>query len=318
MPKETAPIQARFAAAVDRFVARAEQDPYVIAAILAGSFSHDSASVWEKSDIDLVVVTRDEKIHSGNRLKRSSVALVEEGLNLHLWMQTRGEFRKTMDGSIRGSFIHSLLSKSRLLFTRDQTIKELYENLKHLGSRDQQVNLLRAACMAVPILYKAEKWLHVKDDTRYSFLWIMGCVQALAQIEVALAGEIAEREVIQQALKINPTFFDAIYTDLIDKKKTQREVAGALEKIDQYLSRKTRVLFGPILDFLRDAGAVRSASEIETHFSNQYGVSQVTTACEWLADKDVIAKVSSPVRLTDKSKVEFDEMAFYYDGEPDR
>jgi hypothetical protein len=140
-------------------------------------------------------------------------------------------------------------------------------------------------------------------------------VTFLSQIEVALAGEIAEREVIQQALKLNPAFFDAVYTELIDGRKTKREVAAALEKIDQYLSKKTRTLFGPILDYLKDAGAVRSAGEIETYFVNQYGVSQATTACEWLADKEVIAKVSSPTRLTDKGRVEFDEMAFYYDDD---
>jgi hypothetical protein len=37
----------------------------------------------------------------------------------------------------------------------------------------------------------------------------------------------------------------------------------------------------------------------------------VTTACEWLADNDVIMKVSSPMRLFKKGHVQFEEMAFY-------
>ena len=43
----------------------------------------------------------------------------------------------------------------------------------------------------------------------------------------------------------------------------------------------------------------------------------VTTACEWLADQDVIMKVSSPTRLFKKGHVQFEEMAFYYEKEQD-
>ena len=45
----------------------------------------------------------------------------------------------------------------------------------------------------------------------YSFLWLMYSLAELAKIEVTLHGEIAGREVVQQALKHNPDFFRAIY-----------------------------------------------------------------------------------------------------------
>ena len=38
-------------------------------------------------------------------------------------------------------------------------------------------------------------------------------------------------------------------------------------------------------------------------------------AYEWLADKGILAKVSAPLRLTEKSRVTVDEAAYYYDGE---
>jgi hypothetical protein len=305
-------VRERFEAALERVVERARQDPYVVAAILCGSLSYDN--VWEKSDIDLVIITRDEKITGGKRLKRNTLCLLESGVNVHAILFPRGEFRKLMDGSLRGSFIHSFLSKSRLLFSRDDTIRQLYENLQHLGARDRQVQLLKHANMVLPALHKAEKWLRVKKDLDYAFLYVLYCVQSLAQIEVAVDNQIAGREVIQQALAINPEFFGAIYTDLINRKKTARDIGQAVERIDQYVTRKIKTLFAPVLEYLECAGSVRSASEIENHFANTYNLENISLACEWLADKDVITKVSSPVRLTDRSRVEFDEMAFYYDG----
>jgi len=37
----------------------------------------------------------------------------------------------------------------------------------------------------------------------------------------------------------------------------------------------------------------------------------VDIACEWLAEEGLIQRVSNPLRLTDKSKIEVDEAAYY-------
>ena len=298
--------QRRFTAALDAFVERAKQEPYLLAIILGGSLSHDR--VWEKSDIDLLVVGRDEK---DNSKECKSFSLVENGVNIHASLQSRSQFKRMIEGSLQSTFMHSFFSQSRLLFTRDETIRELYENVERLGAKDREVQLLRAGTGVLPCLYKAQKWFHAKNDLDYSFLWIMYCVTELARIEVFLTHQVAGREVIQQALDLNPKLFKALYTDLINQKKTSKTIGTALELIDLYLKKKVRVLFQPILDYLTEQGAPRSATEIETHFKNQMNLEGVTTACEWLADEDVIMKVSSPKRLFKNGRVQFEEMAFY-------
>jgi len=51
-------IQQKFIKALDLLVEEVKEDRSVLAAILCGSLSHDT--VWEKSDIDLVLVTIDD------------------------------------------------------------------------------------------------------------------------------------------------------------------------------------------------------------------------------------------------------------------
>ena len=86
-----------------------------------GSLSYDV--VWEKSDIDLMLVTRDEKN------EREGVVLVELDVNIHANLITRSEFRKRVEGALGSSILHSTLSKGRMLFTRDETIAKLWDNL---------------------------------------------------------------------------------------------------------------------------------------------------------------------------------------------
>jgi hypothetical protein len=137
-------IERRFTEALDVLVGHVRKDSAVLAAILCGSLSHDT--VWEKSDIDLVLVTIDDK-----RVPASDIALSADGINVHAILIPRAEFRKTVEGALRNSFMHSLLAKGRLLFTHDPTIADLCNTLQMLGSRDTAVRLLqrgRTPCRA--------------------------------------------------------------------------------------------------------------------------------------------------------------------------
>jgi hypothetical protein len=210
--------------------------------------------------------------------------------------------------------MHSLLAKGRLLYTHDDTIAGLCERLREIGERDTQVQLLRAATGALPAVYKAHKFFITRGDLDYTALWILQAATPLARVEVIGARQLADREVIPHAMKLNPALFKTIYTDLLNAKKTVKSVQAALDAIDQYLARRAPTLFAPVIEHLREAGEARSCSEIENHFKRNFDVGGVTTACEYLADQGLIGKASTPVQLTKKSNIEVQELAFFYMG----
>jgi predicted nucleotidyltransferase len=302
-------IHQKFTEALDALVEEVREDRSVLAAILCGSLSHDT--VWAKSDIDLVLVTIDDK-----KVEASDVALDAGGVNVHAFLLPRAQFRKTVEGSVRNSFMHSLLTKGRLLYTYDQTIADLCDGLREIGERDTQVQLLRAATSALPAIYKAHKWFVTRGDLDYTALWILYAATPLAKVEVFGARLLADREVIPQALKLNPAFFKTIYADLLNEKKTPKSIQKALDAIDGYMAERASTLFGPVIEHLREVGETRSSAEIETHFKRNFDVCGVMTACEYLADQGLIGKASTPVHLTKKSNIEVQELAFFSLTEP--
>ena len=295
--------------ALEALVEQVKGDRSVLAAILCGSLAHDK--VWAKSDIDLVLVTIDDK-----KVDRTDIALYADGLNVHAFLIPRARFRQTVEGSLRNSFMHSLLAKGRLLYTHDQTIADLCASLTEIGERDTQVQLLRAATSALPAIYKAHKFFVTRGDLDYTGLWILYAATPLAQVEVIGARLLADREVIPQAMELNHTFFKKVYSDLLNAKKTRRSVQTALDAIDRYVAERTAMLFGPVIDYLREIGEARGSSEIEDYFKRNFDVSGVTTVCEYLADQGIFGKASTPARLTKKSNVEVQELAFFYIEEP--
>jgi hypothetical protein len=294
-----------FSVALDKLVEQVKHDRSVLAAILCGSLSHDT--VWAKSDIDLVLVTIDDK-----KTAKCGLSLYADGINVHASLVPRADFRKMVEGSIRNSMLHSLLAKGRLLYTHDETIAELCSQLHLIGERDNQIQLFAAASWALPSIYKAHKWFITRQDLDYTALWILYAANALAKVEVLSARLLVDREVLPQAMKVNPAFFKIVYSDLLNTRKTAKSVEAALAAIDDYIGTRAAALFDPIIDHLREVGEARSATEIEDHFKRNFGIEDVTTALEYLADQRLIGKAPLPVRLTKKSNVDVEELAFFY------
>jgi hypothetical protein len=298
-------IAQRFTAALEALVEQVKKDRSILAAILCGSLSHDK--VWAKSDIDLVLVTIDDK-----KVDQADLALYADGVNVHTVLIPRAQFRKTADASIRNSFMHSLFAKGRLLYTHDDTISNLMARTREIGQRDTTVQLLRAATHALAPVYKAHKWLVTRGDLNYTALWILYAATPIAQIEIIGRRLLADREVIPQAMELYPALFKTIYVELLNGKKTRKNVEAALDAVERYLGERASTLFAPVIDHLRDVGEARSCTEIEDHFKRNFDLSGVTMACEYLADQGLIGKASAPVQLTRRSNIEVEELAFFF------
>jgi predicted nucleotidyltransferase len=302
-------VQEKFEAALGRLIEQVKLDRSILAAILCGSLSYDK--VWAKSDIDLVLVTIDDKALKEEPGGRS---LYADDVNVHAVMISRAQFRKTVEGSIHNSFMHSVLAKGRLLYTHDESIAGLCAKLVDIGERDMRLQLLAAATTALPAVYKARKWFATRGDLNYTALWILYAATPLAKIEVIGRRLLADREVIPQALTLNPGFFGIVYTDMLNCRKTRKNIAAALDAVDAYLAERV-VVFDPVIEHLREVGEARSCTEIEDHFERNFGIDCVTTACEYLADQGWIGKVSTAGKMTKRSNVEVEELAFVYLGE---
>lgn len=303
-PKLKSEVHPQIEGALERFTDTIVADRYIVAAILTSNLKEEN--VWEKTNIHITLIMRD-----GTKFQKQEYQLIEDGIPIRVRLVNRDRYKKLMERNIQGGHLHALYAQSEILFTKDPTLKELHKDLDVIGERDKQTQLLNMAGGLTTILDKTEKWFHVKKDYDYTFYYLILAVKELARIEAIMNGEVPKRKAIYQALKSNPEFFNAIFTDILDIPKDESVLAKVLDKIDVFLEEHIQTFFKPILDFLEDAGGERSLSDIYDHFgSRQLWLSM---ACEWLSRKDVLELFSSPIRLTMDSKVSVDEPAYFYD-----
>ena len=308
-----ADIHAQIQSAVENITDTLEQDRYILAAILTSNLAENN--VWEKTTVQITLILRD-----GTKFKQRQFQLIEEGIPIRVQLHTRSDYRKLLERTPQGSTLHSILAESRILFSKDSLFAVDGDanfsvgdpSYLQVAERDMHSQLFNAAAEATAILAKAEKWFHLKKDLNYTFLYLTYLVRVLARIETLMHSETPRRKVIYQALEHNASFFNAVFTDLIDKPKDEAILRDALEQVDRYLEDNLRTLFKPLLDFLEESGDERTITDIYMHFGKRELALEL--ACEWLAQKEVIEQFSAPVRLTKDSQTSVEEPAYYFDA----
>lgn len=305
-PRLKAEIHADIKNAVETFTDTIAEDRYVVAAILTSNLAEDN--VWEKTNVHISLIMRD-----GTKYRQKECQLIEDGISIRVTHYTRDQFKKLLERNLQGSFLHSIFLQSEILFTKDPTITELLEDLDMIGERDKQSQLFNIAGFVTTILAKTEKWFYVKKDYDYTFYYLLFAVKQLARIETVLQGETPKRKVIYQALKHNPEFFNAIFTDILNIPKDEKVLGSVLDMIETYLEDNVHTFFKPLLDFLEETGGERSLSDIHDHFGSRQ--LWINMACEWLAQKEILEQFSTPIRLTKDSKVSVEEPSYFFDVE---
>ncbi len=296
----------RFEAALARLVEQLQADPHVLAVILFGSLSH--GQVWAKSDIDLVIVT-DER---GG--KCSGLSLLQDGVIVHAQLMPRQTFVQGVQSGTEDSWLVSIMATGRVLFVRDESLRELVDGLGTLGARDRQLALLGTMCGLFPLLTKVEKWLYAERDVTYAAYWLLALVERLAHLEVLWAGQVPGREALRQARVCNEAFVVATYDELWAAPPTYERVAAVLDLALAQIQER-RAALDPLIDYLREAPGALPARDIAHHFEKNLGVGLVELALEWLAGEQVVVAVPLPARLVPRSRATVDEVGYVWGGE---
>jgi predicted nucleotidyltransferase len=296
-----AKLKERYDAAVNSFISKVKDDPNIIAVIVSGSLAYDV--VWEKSDIDMTVVVRDQI------LKNKYYCIIEDGITINAELMTRSDFKRGVEREIGGSFSQSYLAKGKIVYTTDDSLCEYFEDLKKLGSDDIALSIFYSASMLIDIYDKCQKWLTVRMDPLYAQYYLLKAAEVIANMELCLNGEPASRASIQRALELNPVVITPFYQEAMSHNFSDEEVLKAIEKIDKYLEQHLDVLKKPVIEFMSDQ-QIKTSTLIAKHF--HIGGHFIVDVFDYLVEKGVIEKVSQTIRITPKSKLSVEELGYLF------
>jgi predicted nucleotidyltransferase len=298
---EQTTIKERYLRATESFIDKVKDDPNVIAIIVAGSLAYDQ--VWEKSDIDMTMVVRDQV------LKNDSYCIVEDDITINVGLIVRSGFKRFLDSIKGGSFMHSYLSRGKMVYCTDDSLIEYFEDFKELGRDDLTLSVLLAACELVHHLDKCQKWLRVKKDPLYAQYYLLKAAESIARIEVLISGESPSREAILKAYALNPDMITPYYQDAMSHHYSNEEIELAMSRLEQYLDLHLDLIKQPVIEYMSD-GEMKTITMITKYFRTDSHF--IIAIFDYLAEQGVIAKISQTIRITPKSKKAVEEITYQY------
>lgn len=293
-------IRERFMAAVNEFISRIKNDPNVLAVILQGSLAYDT--VWDKSDIDTVVVVRDQPLNS------LSFCLNVDDLPLNVALVERSKLKRSWEKSYGGSLSHSFITTCEIVYSTDESLKPYLESLKIVGKDDIPLALIAPATAVISLHEKALKWLIVKDNPGYSQFYLLKVAENVARLVLTSRGETPNREAILKAAVYEPVLMQKLYQEPLSYLHSREELFEKLDMVAEYVKSLLPIFSQPIMAFLAD-GDVKTVSMIAKHFhDSSHGMQHLL---EYLCEEGFIMKASKEISITPKSRKNVSEMAYF-------
>ncbi|RXE60389.1 hypothetical protein [Acetivibrio mesophilus] len=245
-------IRERYNKALDSVVLKFKSDPKCLAAFLIGSLSHDL--IWEWSDLQILLIYDDS--YQGS----SDYYLLEQDVPVVVNIRKRNSFKEYLESANVSDYYFCALSKSTLLFTKDKTLQEYFEDIFYIGDRDREIEMLLGFSEAIYYLNKAEKNYYIKRNSANAVYFIFHIAQAIAWLEVARKRLFPEREIIAQASGLKPELFKTIYDPLFYDVVTDQMIEEIIQFCHEYLRDNTEEVYHPIISCLKEHGTLKGFS----------------------------------------------------------
>ena len=285
----------RYKAALERFINSVKNDITVLAVIVWGSLAYDQ--VWEKSDVDIVVLVRDQKIET------SEYCIDVNGIIFNVHIQILQKFMRSME---RSKF-DTAFARAKVAYTTDETITEFLTENQKMGADDIRRSFFSMACDLIGSMEKIEKWIKVKKNLPYAQHTLIKTSGQLAFMELVRRGIKANREAVVELLELDPDFIAPFYLRPMQGEMTEAELYIALDKMHDYLVTH--------LDFLIETAKeamVEGEMRTATMLSRFYGISThgIYHIFDFLTEQGIVIKVTNPIRITPKGRQVAEEVSF--------
>ena len=142
------------------------------------------------------------------RSRPADVALYADGVNVHAFLMPRDGVSKDGRG-IRAQLVHAFVPRQRTasLYARSRRSPTCAPGCTNRSARHTTAAVEGRDECACRRCTRRTNGSFTRGDLDYTALWILYAATPLARIEVIGRGLLADREVIPQAMALNPAFF---------------------------------------------------------------------------------------------------------------
>jgi len=302
-------------AALQQFLERLEEDTSILAVVQLGRFAEET--IWARDSVGVWIIEIDgvtRRLRADGQAEDIHRTFVENGVRLHALLLPRTRFKQMVEGSSRTAFSCSFFEHRELVHCKDPSIERWFDEANTVATRDQEKERLMATTWVIKAHRYTQRLLEIRQDhelAQQAAMWVAHCFAAL---EVIDRGEVFEGDFMAHARSLNPELLKTVYDAPLAKPMDAPVLGEVVRRAGEYLESHAERNLKPLLAYLRKQKRVVPLSEITDHFhATSLYPGHLETACEWLEERGRLEKVSSPFKITRRSRSAVEEPAYFLD-----
>ena len=213
-----------------------------------------SGDVWEESDIDLFVVYKNEF----NEIRDVYSKVLE--IPVHTKLLCKDRFIELYNNDGKRGFVRNLLSKSKLIFSRDDDISEAYNKARY--SNDIHVERWNLVYLGLILkdMKVCKKYLQNRGlNTSYEVL--IRILDSFSKLYININGYSGTRDSVAMASNLNSDI-KILVQEVFAGEITSKTIEKTISYIDNYIGENIIVSSKLVLEYMQKRGEYVSSFEM--------------------------------------------------------
>jgi len=238
--------------AFQKIVKTLQRNKKVLAIFTFGSIV--SGDVWEESDIDLFVVYKNEF----NELRDVYSRVLE--IPVHTKLLSKDKFLELYNNDGKRGFIRNLLSKSKIVFSKDEDISEAYNKARY--SNDIHVERWNSVYLGLILKdMKVCKKYYQNGGLNTSYEVLIRILDSFSKLYININGYSGTKDSVAMASNLNEDF-KILVQELFAEKITKEIIEKTINYIEDYIGENIMISAKLVLDHLYKRGEYVSSFEM--------------------------------------------------------
>lgn len=295
----------RYQNAFNLLADRLKNNDSILAVMVFGSII--TGDLWEGSDIDLFVISRDDINDIRN------IYSEEEGIPVHIKLMSKKSLLSLSKEEVIGGFIHRVFVSSRLVFSKDEEITAQYDLGRYYPDIDRQKWNMVYLSDLLKSISTCKKYLH-NNGTYMAYSYAVKSIEDFSKVYINSTGYMISKDVMTMAVNLNDELKkltdNLFFTSKKDTKDIHEDIENIITFIEDTIEASLIKYVELLLEYMKEKDCFLSSEDIEKDdFFQGFKIDFEGILTE-LAKRDIVKKDSREYKDT-SSKLLFKEKVYF-------
>lgn len=226
----------------------------ILAVMVFGSMV--SGDLWDESDIDLFV------IKEGQDSEMKNIYTDYNGVPIHVKLMSKQKFLQLSDSNFRGGFLHRVFASSKLVFSKDFDITNIYNRGRYFSDIDKdRWNMVYLGDL-LKDLGVCKKYIQ-NEKIYTSYALSIKCIENYSRLYVNNSGYMVNKDTISLAMNLNNDFKYHVNNIFFGCEKDAEVIKELVKYIEDNLKEILKNSASLLLDYMKSKDQVLSAEDIK-------------------------------------------------------